>query len=265
MSVHTVIMPITGFGTWKLDNTPSTTTIILDAIDVGYRHFDTAAFYQNECAIGEALKQRSIARDELFITSKVPSHIKSPEETREIFFKSLRDLGLDTLDLYLIHGPAPKDERHHSERYNEGNVAVWKTLETLYEEGFVRAIGVSNFSLADLENIRAHAKILPMVHQVPFYAGLNQEALLDDAKRHNMIIQAYSPLAKGGLISHPVVEELAQKYRKTPAQILLQYCRDMGTVPLPKTRSKARMIENLETLHALTQEDIKRLSELTHP
>ncbi len=255
-------MPSVGFGTWRLEANSITQSIILDALKAGYRHFDTAAFYQNELSIGRAIRQSDIPRESLYLTSKVPSHIKDPQATLDIFEQTLRDLKTDYVDLYLIHGPAPKSERHESHRYNKGNVDVWQVLEKLYLEGKARAIGVSNFSLNDLDNIRQHASILPMVHQIPFYAGLDQQALCEDAHTHRMIIQAYSPLAKGELVKHPTVIQLATKYQKTPAQILLQYCLALGTVPLPKTQHQARMKENLDVFFDLAEDDLQTLKHI---
>lgn len=257
--INQTLMPSIGFGTWRLDTSKATEKIISEALKQGYRHFDTAAFYQNEVSIGRATTRSGIPRETLFLTSKVPSHIKDPRKTKEIFAQTLIDLQTEYVDLYLIHGPAPKEVRDQSHLYHEGNVLVWRALEELYLEGKARAIGVSNFSLEDLRNIREHASILPMVHQIPFYVGLKQEALLNDANIHQMIIQAYSPLAKGTLIEDPNVVLLAKKYGKTPAQILLQYCLAMDTVPLPKTQHPARMKENLEVFFDLDEADMEWL------
>lgn len=257
--VNQTQMPSIGFGTWRLDTSYDTELIIGEALKQGYRHFDTAAFYQNEVSIGRAITLSNIPRETIFLTSKVPSHIKDPQKTKEIFEQTLKDLQTDYVDLYLIHGPAPKEERHQSHLYHEGNVLVWRALEELYLEGKTRAIGISNFSLEDLKTIREHASILPMVHQIPFYVGLDQKVFLDDANLHHMIIQAYSPLAKGALINHPNVILLAKKYGKTAAQILLQYCLAMDTVPLPKTQHPTRMKENLEVFFELEEADIEWL------
>ena len=261
--INQTVMPSIGFGTWRLEDDKETEAIIIEALNQGYRHFDTAAYYQNEQRLGKAFEKAGFERQALYITSKVPSSVKDPKETLKVFEQSLKDLQTDYLDLYLIHGPAPKDQRHESHKFNEGNVLVWQTLEKLYLDGKVKAIGVSNFSLADLTNIRTHAKIMPMVHQIPFYAGLPQTALREDANMTKMLIQAYSPLAKGALIDHPVVLDLAMKYQRTPAQVLIQYCLSMGTVPLPKTKTPHRMQENLASYFSMSQEDIDQLTHLT--
>lgn len=250
-----VKIPALGFGTWQIPD-DEVYEPVAAAIKNGYRHIDTAAAYRNEVNVGKAIKESGLKRDEVFITSKLPAAKKGFDLTMEQFEKTISRLGVDYLDLYLIHAPWPWDEKGAD--YTEGNIQSWKAMEQLYNEGKIKAIGVSNFEISDLQAIIDNCDIVPMVNQIPLYIGRYQaqKELVDFCREHDIVVEAYSPLATGQLLESKEITGLAQKYSATPAQICLQYCLAKDTLPLPKSTHEERIIENKELNFTLSDEDV---------
>lgn len=227
-----VEMPYLGLGVFKTPN-DRIKEVVHSALDIGYRHFDTAAFYDNEDGLGKAIRSHSIPRKEIFITSKVWNTDQGYDATINAFNTSLNKLQTDYLDLYLIHWPVKG-------KYKE----TWRALENLYDEGRVRAIGVSNFMQHHLENLMQSANIMPMVNQVEFHPHLIQQDLVDFCKKNKIRYEAWSPLMQGKVFEIDLLRELSEKYKKTIAQIVLRWDLQKGVVTIPKSVHKERIEAN---------------------
>ena len=252
-----VKLPKIGLGTWQVKNGDETYHSVLAALKHGYRHIDTAEGYQNEESVGKAVKDSGIPRHEIFVTSKLESHIKTYEGAKAAFEKTLKALGFDYLDLFLIHAPWPWSEIGKDCR--EGNVQAWKAMEELYRAGKIRAIGVSNFDPSDIENILKHCEIIPHVNQIGFFIGLDQKKTLDYCETKGIIVEAYSPLGIGYLLSNPIIGEVAKKYQVSPAQICIRYCIQKNTAPLPKSTHEERILQNTKVDFEIKPEDMSIL------
>src|SRR5690554_233996 len=253
-------IPKIGFGTWQIPPGEIAYKSVLDAIKVGYKHIDTAYTYENEQSVGKAIKDSRINREELFVTSKLPSHIKDYEGTIKHFNLTMENLGLEYLDLYLIHAPWPWDEI--GKDCSEGNVLAWKAMIELFKNGKIRAIGVSNFNKDEIENIVKHTNFVPHVNQIQFHIGNTQNETVKYCNEHNIFIEAYSPLGTGRVLKNETVIQMAKKYNVSPAQLSIRYCLEKNTAPLPKTTNANRMKENLNVDFKIFDEDIKILDEL---
>ncbi|RLL85443.1 glyoxal reductase [Petrotoga sp. HKA.pet.4.5] len=246
-----VKIPWLGYGTYKAHGDELIEGVKY-ALSIGYRLIDTAEMYENEEEIGKAIRQSKIPRDEIFITSKVWNTNQGFESTLNSFENSLKRLGTDYLDLYLIHWPV-------SGRYIE----TWKALEKLYKEGRVRAIGVSNFLIHHLQDIINNCEITPMVNQVEFHPYLLQRDLLDFCQRNKIQLEAWSPLMRGRVQNIPQIVDIANKYKKTPAQIVLRWDLQHGVVTIPKSVHKERIKENADIFDfELTEEEMKIIDNL---
>ncbi|MFW6284762.1 MAG: aldo/keto reductase [Bacillota bacterium] len=250
-------IPKVGYGTWQIFEGEQEKEIFKSAIEKGYRLIDTAAMYDNEISVGRAIKESKVPREELFVTSKLMFDIRTYDGAIEAFEDTLHRLGLDYLDLFLIHTPAPLGES--GSKYDNANVEIWHAFEKLYREGRIKAIGVSNFNERELTNLIEHAEIVPHVNQIRFHVGLDQESILDFCKKRGIQVEAYSPLAKGKVLQDKTVKEMAEKYDKTPAQIALRYVIERGVVPIPKSSSPKRMDENKALDFTLDEEAIRAL------
>ncbi len=237
-----VKIPKIGFGTWQVPSGDIAYQSVAMALKNGYRHIDTAAAYQNEESVGKAIRDSGIPREEIFVTSKLHSHIKTYEGALEAFEKTMKALGIDYLDLYLIHAPWPWNEI--GKDCSQGNVLAYKAMEKIYKDGKVRAIGVSNFNTKDLDNIIKHCDIIPHANQIGYFIGHNEKEVDEYCKAKNILVEAYSPLAIGHLLKNNDIQDMAKKYEVTPAQICIRYCIQKGTVPLPKSTHESRIIEN---------------------
>lgn len=253
-------IPKIGFGTWQIPPGEIAYKSVLDAIKVGYKHIDTAYSYGNEKSVGKAIKDSGVNREELFVTSKLPSHIKDYEETINYFNLTMKNLDLEYLDLYLIHAPWPWDEI--GKDCSEGNVQAWKAMVELYEAGKIRSIGVSNFNKDEIENVVKHTNFVPHVNQIQFHIGHTQDETVKYCQDNNIFIEAYSPLGTGRVLKNKVVIELAEKYNVSPAQLSIKYCLEKGTLPLPKTTNESRMIENMKVDFKIKKEDLEILDKL---
>lgn len=245
------LMPYLGLGVFQTPN-EQIKGAVHAALDFGYRHIDTAAFYENEDGLGDAIKSHSVPRNEIFITSKVWNTDQGYDETITAFNQSLEKLQTDYLDLYLVHWPVKG-------KYIE----TWRALETLYDEGRVRAIGVSNFLQHHLEDIMETGKIVPMVNQMEFHPHLVQQDLIDFCKKHNIQYEAWSPLIQGKAFEIELLKELSEKYKKSIAQVVLRWDLQKGVVTIPKSVKKNRIEENASIFDfEISDEDMKRIDSL---
>lgn len=236
-------MPILGYGTWRNDNPKECIEGVKDAISVGFTHIDCACAYENEELVGQGIKESGIDRTDLFITSKLRNSAHGYDQVRKEVENTLKKLGTDYLDLYLIHWPVVKGKDGD---WQTDNQETWKAFEELYEEGVLKSIGVSNFSIKHLKNLINHCKITPMVNQIKVHPGVVQKELHEFCAENNIVIQAYSPLAPIKDISKELkVKEMMEKYSKTVAQLLLRFDLQKGVVPLTKTVHRSRMEENI--------------------
>ncbi|MGA4720906.1 aldo/keto reductase [Fictibacillus nanhaiensis] len=247
-----VQMPWIGLGVYKAEDGDEVIQSIKWALDAGYRSIDTASLYDNETGVGQAIAESNVPREEIFITTKVWNTDQGYERTLAAFDASLERLGLDYVDLYLIHWPVPG-------KYNE----TWKALEKIYNEGRTKAIGVSNFKEHHLEDLMREAEIKPMVNQVEYHPRLSQEKLLAFCKEQGIQLEAWRPLLKGEIFEEPTLVELADKYNKSVAQIILRWDLQNGVVTIPKSVTQHRIEENIELFDfELSNEDMTRISVL---
>ncbi len=233
-------MPIVGFGTWQTNDGATAESVTRLAIEAGYRHIDTAACYGTEPGVGKAVRECGVAREELFVTSKVWNTERGYDKTMIAFDITMESLGLDYLDLYLIHWPANKRQFAN---WDEINLSTWRAMTELYKEGRIKAIGVSNFLPHHLESLMA-TEIKPMVNQIEFHPCVTQKAVVDYCKANNIVVQAWSPLGTGKVLSNPTLIHMAKKYNRSVAQLCIRWCLQNGTVPLPKSATPSRIIEN---------------------
>lgn len=257
-----VVIPLLGFGTWQIKDGEEAYASTLAALAAGYRHIDTAAAYRNETSIGRAIKDSGIPRKQLFITTKLESHLKNYEQTFVEFEQSRQRLGLDYIDLYLIHAPWPWSEWQTNPDYSQGNIAAWKAMEKLYQEKKVRSIGVSNFDISHLEKLFQGIDLLPHVNQIALWIGRPQKAVRAFCSEKEIAIEAYSPLATGRIFKLDLLHTLAKKYKKTPAQIAIRFTVELGAITLPKSTNPSRIIENGELDFKLERDDLLALLEL---
>ncbi|WP_145134347.1 MULTISPECIES: aldo/keto reductase [Paenibacillus] len=249
-------MPWLGLGVFKVEEGSELVEAVKAAVKHGYRSIDTAAVYANETSVGqgirEALADSGLKREDLFVTSKVWNADLGYESTIAAYETSLKKLGLDYLDLYLIHWPV-------AGKYKE----AWRAMEQLYKDGRVKSIGVSNFQVHHLEDLMKDAEIVPVINQVEFHPMLTQKELRDFTKQHNIQLEAWSPLMQGELLNHPLLKELADKYGKSIAQVILRWDLQHGVVTIPKSTKEHRIVENASLFDfELSQEDMDRIDGL---
>ena len=253
-------IPMIGLGTWLINN-DKVDQVIKDAVSLGYRHIDTAQAYENEEGIGRGIKECGIAREELFITSKIRAEYKTYDEAKASIDESLKKLGLDYIDLMIIHAPTPWNEfRETDNKYFKENLEVWKALEDAYDEGKVKAIGVSNFHIEDLDNIINNCRIKPMVNQVLSHVGQTPFELIDYCKKNNIIVEAYSPIAHGEAYRIKEVENIGTKNKKSFAQVCLKHQLQLGLVVLPKATGFEHLKENIDMDFELSEQEMNILN-----
>ena len=255
-----VKIPAIGFGTWQVKDGNEAYESTLWALEAGYRHIDTAHAYGNEASVGKALRECGIAREEIFVTTKLPSHIKTFDGAKEHFYESLNSLGLEYLDLYLIHAPWPWS--NIGEDCTEGNIEAWRAMIDLYNEGKIRAIGVSNFAVKDIEAIVNATGVKPTVNQIRYFIGNRQDAITDYCQANGILIEAYSPLATGEIANHEKLADTAKKYGVSIAQLCIRYCIEKNTLPLPKSVHKERIIANIALDFHIEKEDMDYLDSI---
>ena len=247
-----VEMPYFGLGVFQSEEGEEVMNAVKWAIEAGYRHVDTAALYRNEKGVGQAIRESGIDRKEIFVTSKVWNSDQGYDQTLKAFEISLNKLGFDYLDLYLVHWPV-------SGKYKD----TWRALEKLYQDGKVRAIGVSNFMQHHLKDLVQDAEIMPMVNQVEFHPRLVQQDLVDFCLKNNIRHEAWSPLMQGKVLDLPEIKAIAEKYGKSTAQVILRWDLQKGVITIPKSVHKERIISNAEIFDfSLSDEEVKTLDSL---
>lgn len=257
-----VEIPKLALGTWLTDD-----SIVADAVKqavaVGYRHIDTAQAYDNESGVGKGIRECGIAREDIFVTSKVKAEYKSYETAAKSIDETLKKTGLEYLDMMIIHCPQPWAEYNKSgNRYFAENRQVWKALEEAYSAGKLRAIGVSNFLKEDIENILETATIKPMVNQILCHISNTPVELIEYCQNAGIVVEAYSPIAHGKILDSPEIKAMADKYNVTVPQFCIRYDIQLGTVVLPKTTSPDRMRENADIDFEISAEDMDFLKSI---
>ncbi|MBB1078474.1 aldo/keto reductase [Limosilactobacillus sp. STM2_1] len=254
-----VAIPKFALGTWLVDDN-KVTEAVRNAIKIGYRHIDTAQAYGNERGVGEGVRTADIDRDQIFVTSKIAAEHKDYDVTKKSIDETLRKMGLNYIDMMIIHSPQPWKEVNQSDnRYLEGNLAAWRAMEDAVSEGKIRTIGVSNFNESDLENIIKNSETVPAVDQVLAHIGHTPFNLLSFARNYNIAIEAYSPVAHGAALDNPVITKMAQKYNVSVPQLCIRYDWQLGMIVLPKTANPQHMKENAEIDFEISEEDMDEL------
>jgi diketogulonate reductase-like aldo/keto reductase len=254
-------MPKIGFGTWQIDDAAEAYSATSAALAAGYRHIDTARVYGNEESVGGALRDSGIPRSQVFVTSKLPAEIKDPDKALASFETTMAAIGLDHLDCYLIHAPWPWHDIGRD--CAAGNKAIWTIFEEIHRSGRAKAIGVSNFNVADLKAVLDGCSIRPMVNQIRFFIGDTQQEVVDFCRSENIQVTGYSPLATGKILRHPDIGAVAERYGKSAAQVCIRYVLQKGVGPLPKSTHPRRIQENADVDFEITSADIALLDGLS--
>lgn len=254
-----VEIPQLGLGTWFIPDN-QVADAVKAATKLGYRHIDTAQAYGNERGVGEGVRTCGIPREELFVVSKVAAEHKTYEEAKAGIDATLEKMGLDYLDMMIIHSPQPWVEVNQSDdRYVEGNRAAWRALEEAYKAGKLRAIGVSNFQIGDIESLMEAAEIKPMVNQILLHISNTPVELVEYCQANGIAVEAYSPIAHGEILHQPEIQAMAEKYGVSVPQLCIRYTLQLGTISLPKTGNPDHMKTNAEVDFEIGAEDMETL------
>lgn len=256
-----VEIPKLGLGTWFIKDEDAALAV-KTAADLGYRHMDTAQAYQNERGVGEGVRTCGVKRDEMFVTTKLAAEIKSYKQAVASIDHSLQTMGLDYIDMMIIHSPKPWMEFHDDDPYYEGNREAWRALEEAYKAGKLRAIGLSNFQPADISNILENCTVAPMVNQVLAHISNTPKELIEYSQQKGILVEAYSPVAHGELMKNEEVIKMAGKYGVSVPQLSIRYCLELGLLPLPKTANPAHMKNNAAVDFSISAEDMEQLKNL---
>ena len=250
-------IPKIGFGTWLLNDGDECCNAVADALQLGYRHIDTARAYHNEASVGRAVRDSGIRRDEIYVTSKLPAEAKDYNKALSEFETTMSEIGLDYLDLYLIHAPWPWNERGKDCR--EENRQIWKAMEEFLASGRVKAIGVSNFETDDLDSLLPACETKPMVNQIRWFIGLDPSETVQKCAEHEIVVEAYSPFAHGLIVNHPEIAEIASRYDVSAPQLCIRYLLQKGAVVLPKATSTEHIKQNAELDFEIGESDMRVL------
>ena len=256
-----VEIPKLGLGTWFIDNA-NAASAVNEAVKIGYRHLDTAQAYGNEEGVGEGIRTSGVSRDELFVTTKLAAEVKSYEKAVESIDGSLKTMGLDHLDLMIIHSPQPWREFRAEDRYFAGNREAWRALEEAYEAGKLRSIGVSNFEREDIDNLLRACNVKPMVNQILVHIANTPHELISYSQQQELLVEAYSPIAHGELLKNERVREIADKYDVSVPQLSIRYTLQLGLLPLPKTENPDHMKSNAQVEFEISNEDLETLKSI---
>ena len=256
-----VEIPKIGLGTWFISDDDAAQAVT-DAAKIGYRHIDTAQAYQNERGTGEGVRTCGVKRDELFVTTKLAAKIKSYEEAVASIDSSLQVMGLDYLDLMIIHSPKPWMEYHKEDRYFEGNREAWRALEDAHKAGKLRAIGVSNFEQPDLENILKSCTVKPMVNQILAHISNTPAELIQYTQEQGILVEAYSPVGHGELLKNAELGKMAAAYGVSVPQLCIRYDLQLGLLPLPKTANPDHMKNNADVDFEISGDDMEVLKNM---
>ncbi len=257
-------VPQLALGTWLISDS-DVSAAVKTAISLGYRHIDTAQAYENERGVGEGVRESGIAREEIFVTSKVAAEHKDYKTASAGIDETLRRTGLDYLDMMIIHSPQPwKYVNQSDDRFVEGNREAWRALENAYKAGKLRAIGVSNFLEGDIDSLWETAEIKPMVNQVLCHISNSPLELIDHCTGKGIVMEAYSPVAHGEALKNAAIAEFAEKYNVSIAQLCIRYDIQLGMIVLPKTANPEHMKENAEVDFVISEEDMQSLKNIKH-
>lgn len=257
-------IPVIGFGTWKLEDGPEAYHAVLEALKAGYKHIDTAQAYGNEESVGRAIRDSGLDREDLFITSKIWNDKLDYASALESIDESLEKLGLDYINLMLIHWPNPLALREQDPKaWIQRNRELWKALEERYQEGKLKAIGISNFAVHHIESLLEVAEVKPMVNQIKLAPGLTQDDIVDFSRQQGMVLEAYSPLGEGGVMDNEELKAIAEAHDKTVAQVALRWSLQHEFLPMPRSKTPAHIQSNLEVFDfELTAEEMERIDSL---
>jgi diketogulonate reductase-like aldo/keto reductase len=256
-----VEIPKLGLGTWFISDT-NAEQAVKDAAKIGYRHIDTAQAYRNESGVGKGIKTCGVPRKEMFVTTKLAAEIKSYKKAVASIDDSLKTLGLEYIDMMIIHSPQPWMKFRGDNRFFDGNREAWRSLEEAYKAGKLRAIGVSNFEKEDLDNILGACTIKPMVNQVLAHISNTPFDLIKYTQDNDILVEAYSPVAHGELMKNQKVVRMAEKYGVSVPQLSIRYCLELGLLPLPKTANPTHMENNANVDFSITKEDMAILKNI---
>ena len=255
-------IPKLALGTWLIDDAIVADAVV-NAIEIGYRHIDTAQAYENERGVGEGIRKSAVPREKLFVTSKIQAEIKDYVAAKKSIDDTLNLMWLDYLDLMIIHSPQPWAEYNKSEnRYYKENKEVWKALQEAYEAGKVKNIGISNFKEQDIQNILEDCKIKPVINQILCHISNTPLEVIEYCQKNDIQVEAYSPIAHGKSLDNPVIKEIAQKYNVSVPQLCIRYDWQLNTIVLPKTANKEHMKQNADINFEISAEDMETLKHL---
>ena len=256
-----VEIPKLGLGTWFISDTDVVQAVV-DAAKIGYRHIETAQAYKNERGVGEGIRACGSKREDMFVSTKLAAEIKSYKEAVSSIDESLKTMQLDYIDMMLIHSPQPWTKFGEEDRFFEGNREAWRALEKAYQAGKLRAIGVSNFEQADIENIFESCSVKPMVNQILAHISNTPKELIQYTQDKGILVEAYSPVAHGELMKNQEVLQIAEKYGVTVPQLGIRYVLQLGLLPLPKTANPAHMKNNADVDFVISNEDMESLKNM---
>ncbi|SFB30955.1 Aldo/keto reductase [Acetitomaculum ruminis DSM 5522] len=259
-----VVVPQLALGTWLIDN-DKVADAVKSAIEIGYRHIDTAQAYMNEAGVGEGIRNSGVARDELFVTTKVAAEHKDYKSAMDGIDGSLKAMGLNHIDMMIIHSPQPWVKVNQSDdRYFEGNLEAWRALTDAYKAGKLRAIGVSNFQKEDIDNIWNNADEKPMVNQVLCHISNTPMELIKYCQNKGIVMEAYSPVAHGEALKNERIADMAKKYGVSVPQLCIRYDIQLGMIVLPKTANPEHMKSNADVEFVISDEDMEALKNVEH-
>lgn len=256
-----VTIPKLGLGTWFIADDKAAQAVC-DAVKLGYRHFDTAQAYGNERGVGEGIRNCGISREELFVTTKLAAEAKTYQQAVLAIDGSLKTMGLDYIDMMLIHSPQPWNEFREENRYEEGNREAWRALEEAYKAGKLRAIGVSNFEKQDIDSLLSGNSVAPMANQLLAHVSNTPFELIAYSQSKGMLVEAYSPVAHGEMLKNAAVQEIAARYGVSIPQLCIRYTLQLGLLPLPKTSNPEHMRVNAEVDFVISDTDMEKLKNM---
>lgn len=251
-------IPKLGLGTWMIED-DVVAQAIRNAVAIGYRHIDTAEGYHNERGVGEGVRTSGVAREELFVATKLQADFKTYDEAKAAIQQSFDLLDIEYIDLMIIHSPKPWAVFHSDDRFFEGNLEAWRALEEAHAAGLIRSIGVSNFDSADLQNLLDNGTVKPVVDQVLAHVGSTPFETIEYCREHDILVEAYSPMGHGEILRNPAVIAMAEKYGMTVPQLCIRYTLQLGAVSLPKTANPDHMRSNAEVDFVISDSDMDAL------
>ena len=254
-------IPALAYGTWLIKNENASKCVKM-AIEAGYTHIDTAQAYGNEEGVGIGIRESGVKREDIYVTTKVMAELKTYKKAKKSIDESLKKLGMDYVDLILIHCPQPWMLFRSKRRFFKENIEVWKALEDAYKEGKVKAIGVSNFLIDDLENIMNNCEIKPMVNQILCHIGNTPIDVIKFCQENDIVVESYSPIAHGAALKNPQIMEMANKYNVSVAQLCIKYTLQLDTISIPKASSKEHIEDNAKLNFEISDDDMIKLIKL---